>query len=87
MDVTQHHNVYIYRNNEFKHLAAKDLEVNDQVVYSNGDRHSIVNITHRTINEPVYNIEVADNHTYYVYENEVLVHNMRHLFGAVNEKF
>ena len=87
MDVTQHHNVYIYRNNEFKHLAAKDLEVNDQVVYSNGDRHSIVNITHRTINEPVYNIEVADSHTYYVYENEVLVHNMRHLFGAVNEKF
>ena len=81
MQLTHEHNVYIVRGNEYDHLAAKDLNIGDTVIDSKGEKHKITNITHKAIKNTVYNLEIEDNHNFYVTENEILVHNARRLTG------
>ena len=83
MQLTHGHNVYIVKGSGYDHLAAADLKVGDIVINSNGEQHKITNITHETIKNTVYNLEVEDNHNYYVTENEILVHNARHISQSV----
>ena len=60
-----------------KFIAAKDLETDDKLLFSNGEYGIINHIEVELLVEPqtTYNFEVEDYHTYYVGENEVLVHN------------
>ena len=81
MQLTHEHNVYIVRGNEYDHLAAQDLNIGDTVIDSKGEKHKITNITHKAIKNTVYNLEIEDNHNFYVTENEILVHNARRLTG------
>ena len=56
---------------------AEDLKVGDYVETADGETLLITNVEKETLAEPVpvYNFEVEDWHTYYVSEEEVLVHN------------
>ena len=60
-----------------KFVAAKDLETDDKLLFSNGEYGIINQIEVEVLSKPqtTYNFEVEDYHTYYVGENEVLVHN------------
>ena len=58
-------------------IFAKDLSVGDILCLSNGALIPVSAISVEKLTEPetTYNFEVADFHTYYVGESEVLVHN------------
>ena len=60
-----------------KFVAAKDLETDDKLLFSNGEYGIINQIEVEVLSKPqtTYNFEVEDFHTYYVGENEVLTHN------------
>ena len=60
-----------------KFIAAKDLETDDKLLFSNGEYGIINRIAVEVLSEPqtTYNFEVEDFHTYYVGKNEVLTHN------------
>ena len=46
-------------------------------MYVDHTYHNIVNIKHYPIKRNVYNLEIEDNHNYYVGKKGILVHNMR----------
>ncbi len=58
-------------------IEAKELKKDDKLLFSNGEYGIINRIKVEVLAEPqtTYNFEVEDFHTYYVGENEVLVHN------------
>ena len=59
-------------------VGAGSLEVGDTVELSDGNSGEVESVEKNELDEPVtiYNINVMDYHTYYVGENEVLVHNV-----------
>ncbi len=59
-------------------VEAGNLQAGDEVETADGEILKIEAITIEYLDEPIqiYNFEVADGHTYYVSEEEVLVHNM-----------
>ena len=61
-----------------KFLPAKELKLYEKVLLSDGSYGTIDSIGIEALLEPevTYNFEVADYHTYYVGECNVLVHNM-----------
>ena len=67
-----------------KFVAAKDLETDDKLLFSNGEYGIINRIEVEVLSEPqtTYNFEVEDFHTYYVGENEVLTHNKCRYYEA-----
>ena len=71
------HRFYIKTNNGYDWIAAEDLKVGDIVMDSKGKYYSITKITSKDIIETVYNLEVNDNHNYYVTESKILVHNKK----------
>ena len=58
-------------------IAACQLRAGDVLVMLNGERIVVEQVQHELLESPVtvYNFEVADYHTYYVGDTEVLVHN------------
>lgn len=58
-------------------VAAGDLDVGDELTTTDGRQVEITDIEIEKLAEPivVYNLEVADDHTYFIGEYEVLVHN------------
>lgn len=67
-----------------KFVAAKDLETDDKLLFSNGEYGIINQIEVEVLSKPqtTYNFEVEDYHTYYVGENEVLTHNKCRYYEA-----
>ena len=67
-----------------KFITVKDLETDDKLLFSNGEYGIINRIAVEVLSEPqtTYNFEVEDYHTYYVGENEVLVHNKCRYYEA-----
>lgn len=60
-----------------KFIPAEQLEIGENLLLSNGEYGIIESIEVESLDcpEPTYNLEVEDYHTYYVGNNEVLVHN------------
>ena len=58
-------------------VEAKDLKISDKLLLSSGKCVTIEKLEVETLEqaETTYNFEVADFHTYYVSESNVLVHN------------
>ncbi len=58
-------------------VEAQKLSAGDQVLTADGELKSIVSVEIEKLTTPVtvYNFEVKDWHTYYVSEEEILVHN------------
>lgn len=69
-------------------ISAKDLRAGDLLTLADGSKAAIEKIQTETLTEPVavYNFEVADFHTYYVGNSQVLVHNDCRAGGANKPK-
>ena len=67
-----------YVANLDKFIPAKELKISDKLLLSNGKTVIIESIEIKTLATPetTYNFEVADFHTYYVTDSNILVHNM-----------
>ena len=78
--LTGHHRVYTFRDGKYQYISAENLNVGDVVRYSNGEYHEITSISHKPINDTVYNLEVEGNHNFFVNENGILVHNMSGIY-------
>ncbi len=76
LKLTHLHRVYIFRNNETSYISAEKLIVGDKVLYADGSLHEIKAIIYEDYDSPVYNLEVANTHNFYVGNNSILVHNI-----------
>ena len=74
IDTTTNHPFYV---EEKGWVAAGDLDVGDILITADGSKVEITELELENLAEPisVYNLEVADFHTYFVGEYGVLVHN------------
>ena len=61
----------------YKKVSQKELKVGDYLLGSDNKYHKIKDIIHYHNEDLVYNIEVENNHNYYVGNNGYLVHNKR----------
>ncbi len=73
--LTGHHRLYTIRDGQNAYIAAEEMNIGDELMYSNGKYHKIENIEHVPIKRTVYNLEIEDNHNFYVGEKNILVHN------------
>lgn len=76
---TPEHPFYVVNNDKYNgYVAAKYLSVGDCVQTADGGYLEITAIEQQILDEPltVYNFTVDDNHSYYVGDNELLVHNL-----------
>ena len=71
------HRFYVKTNNGHDWVAAENLKVGDVVMDVSGKYYNIEKITSEDIVQTVYNLEVKDNHNYYVTESKILVHNAK----------
>lgn len=76
IEATSKHPICI-KNNELEYIEAEKLKINDKLVDLNGNLHSIDKIEFNEIIDTFYNLEVEDNHNYYVTKNNILVHNKK----------
>ena len=75
IQATGAHPLYIKRNNEINWIEVSDLHVGDLVMFADKTWHEIFDIQLEIQKFIVYNLEVANNHNYYVGKNKILVHN------------
>ena len=75
IDTTANHPFYV---EEKGWVAAAEIEAGDKLHTGNGEVVTVTSNRTEKLAKPikVYNLEVEDFHTYYVTEDEVLVHNM-----------
>lgn len=71
------HPICVSLNNTLEFINAKDLKIGNRLVDFEGNIHEITSITCESVTDTFYNIEVENNHNYYVTENNILVHNKR----------
>ena len=63
-------------------FAAENIKVGDILMDKEGKYHTITNISRKNIVEDIYNLDVEDNHNYYVTKNNILVHNAKNMPDA-----
>ena len=68
---------YLFINKNYEWVTAKDLKLTDNLFDINKKNIKIKKIEYIKENNTVYNFEVANNHTYFVSENNILVHNAK----------
>lgn len=76
IEATSKHPICI-KNNKIEYVETEILKTNDKLVDINGNLHPIDKIEFNEIIDTFYNLEVEDNHNYYVTENNILVHNKK----------
>lgn len=77
IEATSMHLICVSLNNTLGFINAKDLKIGNRLVDYEGNIHEITSITCESVTDTFYNIEVENNHNYYVTENNILVHNKR----------
>lgn len=77
IETTSMHPICVSLNNTLGFINAKDLKIGNRLVDYEGNIHEITSITCESVTDTFYNIEVENNHNYYVTENNILVHNKR----------
>ena len=77
IEATSMHPICVSLNNTLGFINAKDLKIGNRLVDYEGNIHEITSITYESVTDTFYNIEVENNHNYYVTENNILVHNKR----------
>lgn len=75
IEATSMHPICVSLNNTLGFINAKDLKIGNRLVDYEGNIHEITSITCESVTDTFYNIEVENNHNYYVTENNILVHN------------
>ena len=78
-----------YTSGNYK--LAKYLKIGDELKSFNNETIEIINIETKKLEKEifVYNIEVKDNHNYFVGENKILVHNekRRYKYDDINDEY
>lgn len=77
IEATSIHPFCIKSNDNLVFINAKDLKTGDKLIDYKGNIHEITSISYNEVVDTFYNIEVENNHNYYVTENNILVHNKR----------
>ena len=77
IEATSMHPFCIKSNDNLVFINAKDLKTGDKLIDYKGNIHEITSISYNEVVDTFYNIEVENNHNYYVTENNILVHNKR----------
>ena len=77
IEATSMHPICVSLNNTLEFINAKDLKIGNRLVNYEGNIYEITSITCESVTDTFYNIEVENNHNYYVTENNILVHNKR----------
>lgn len=62
-------------------INAEDIKVGYTLMDKDGNIYRVEKISRKNIFSDLYNLEVEDNHTYYVSESNILVHNAKVHFG------
>ena len=75
--VTPHHRFYVERNNKFEWIEVKDILLTDKLFCNENKLITINKIEHKKETNVVYNFEVQNNHTYFVSNKNILVHNAK----------
>lgn len=75
--VTPHHRFYIKRNNKFEWIEVKDLTLTDKLFNNKNKLITINKIEYKKETNIVYNFEVQNNHTYFISNKNILVHNVK----------
>ena len=77
LNVTFAHKFYIKTDYGFEWKSAETLQTGDKVLFMDGTTHEINSISSKTEKNTFYNLEVENNHNYFVTEKGILVHNKR----------
>ena len=77
IEVSSNHRIYIKNIFGYRWDKAENIKVGDILMDSDGNYHPIIHISSREIVDNLYNIEVKDNHNYYVSTSNILVHNRK----------
>lgn len=75
--VTEAHRIYVKRNNKVHWIKVSEICLDDMLMNDKNKWFKITKIKKENILEDVYNLSVKDNHTYFVSENNILVHNVK----------
>ena len=75
-EITSTNNHPYYVPEEKTYIPAKDLKEGMYVLDSNNNKIKIIDINYEISSEAVYNINVDNNHNYFVGDDEILVHNL-----------
>ena len=76
LNVTSSHKFYIKTADGYEILEAKDIKVDDYVMYADYTYHKVTKIKHKKLKESVYNISVENTHNFYIDSEQILVHNV-----------
>ena len=82
LKTTKEHRFY----SGMKYVAVEDLKIGMKLFSVNDDEIKIINIEKEKLTGGVivYNIEVKDNHNYFVGRNKILVHNKKKIYNKNN---
>ena len=83
LKVTEKHRFYVENELQYGWVEAKNLKVNDRVMLLTNKLYTIDKIEKHSHNGTVYNLEVENDHNYFVSSDGILVHNRK---GAVMER-
>ena len=81
LKVTKEHRLYVYKDNRYDLLAAKEIKIGDIVRYSDGTHHKVTKTSYVPIKQTVYNLTIDNNHNFYVGNSGILVHNVSVICG------
>lgn len=76
IEATSKHPICI-DNGKMEYIEAEKIKISDKLVDLDGNKHLVDKIEFNEIVDTFYNLEVKDNHNYYVTENNILVHNKK----------
>ena len=74
---TRLHRFYVKTNEGYEYKKVEDLKIGDLLMDSNGNYYPIRKISSEFMISNYYDIEVKDNHNYYVGRDNLLVHNRK----------
>lgn len=76
IEATSKHPICI-DNGKMEYIEAEKIKISDKIVDLDGNKHLVDKIEFNEIVDTFYNLEVENNHNYYVTENNILVHNKK----------
>lgn len=76
IEATSKHPICI-DNGKMEYIEAEKIKISDKLVDLDGNKHLVDKIEFNEIVDTFYNLEVENNHNYYVTENNILVHNKK----------
>lgn len=77
VEASSQHRFYVISAFGNEWINAEDIKVGYTLMDKDGNVYRVEKISRKNIIADLYNLEVEDNHTYYVSESNILVHNAK----------